>query len=153
MFTLLRRAATISAAVARSTPAPRSAVSSVSPRFKTTSVGSGAASGTGGGEGAVGASATTGGAGSRVGTATPIAPRASSTAAAMRQCERLMWCPPGYRGGSSGRPLFEPAYAPYLVNRSAFAITSGIRSWAGITPSEPPAQSRSVNRLTRSAPQ
>ena len=55
--------------------------------------------------------------------------------------------------GLSARIPRVSRYAPYLVNRRALAITSGIRSWAGITPSEPPAQSRSVKRLTGSPPQ
>ena len=81
MLTLPRSAATIAAASVRSTPVRRSAVSSVSPRLSTISTGSEAA----GAGVASGASVTTGGTDSRVGTARPITPRASRTAADRRQ--------------------------------------------------------------------
>src|SRR5881409_1594049 len=44
-------------------------------------------------------------------------------------------------------------YAPNFVSRSAFAITSGMRCWEGMTPRLPAPHARSVNAVTPSAPQ
>ncbi len=134
------------AASPRSSPARRSAVSKVSPRLRVISTGSGSPAV--GAVSGVSATAGGGGAGSRVGTASPSTPRASRIAAERRQCERFIRPLPEYPERILGPIPKRGPYAPYLVKRSALAISIGMRSCAGITPSEPLAQSRSVNRLT-----
>src|SRR6185503_21096481 len=42
-------------------------------------------------------------------------------------------------------------HAPNLVRRKAFANTSGIRCWAGMMPTVPAAQARSLKLVTGSA--
>jgi len=75
----------MAAASARSTPARRSAVSRVSPRFSTISMGAGLWSGAAGSGAWPMSGRARGGSGARVRTATPITPRASRTVTATRQ--------------------------------------------------------------------